>query len=87
MKRLYADLDILANEEVTIDFAQGKITSSVRANLAYAISPGSDIRAWRLLPGSNKIAVMMDNDVGSFMQIAYVPRHWGADAMVDTAGL
>lgn len=86
-KRVYADLNILNDEEVIVDFAQGKVISSIRSDLAYAISPGSDVRAWTLLPGQNKIAVLMDNDVDALMQISYTPRHWSADAMYDQDGV
>lgn len=79
-KRLYADLDILTNEEVFIDFAHGKAVSTVRGDLAWAILPGSDFRSWKLLPGANKIIALMINGTGTKAQISYVPRHWSADA-------
>ena len=79
-KRLYLDLVIAESEEISIDFAQGKITSSVRGNLAYTINPGSDMRAWTLIPGNNKIALLMTEDVDAEAHLYYVPRHWSVDA-------
>jgi len=79
-KRVYTDLDIAQNEEVIIDFSQGTVMSNVRGNLAYAINPGSDLRAWTLVPGDNKIAVLMTEDVAATLYISYVPRHWSVDA-------
>lgn len=78
--RIYADMDILDDEEVMFDFSKGLIQSTVRGNLSFDILPGSDMRAWKLLPGWNKIAAMMVNDTGATMNIYYVPRHWSADA-------
>lgn len=85
-KRLYADLDILNGEEVLINFANGKVESTVRGDIAYAISPGSDLKAWTLLPGENKIVAMMANDISATLRMYYAPRHWSADAMVDERG-
>ena len=78
--RVYADMVILQNEEVTFDFAKGTVISTVRGDLAYAILPGSDMRAFKLLPGDNVMAVMMVDDIGATMGIYYAPRHWGVDA-------
>jgi len=79
-KRVYANLDILTDEEVFIDFGLGTVESAVRGNLAYAIHPGSDFRAWKLSPGDNDIAVLVTDDTDAVMQISYIPRHWSVDA-------
>lgn len=79
-KRFFADLDILTDEEVFIDFAHGTALSSVRGDLAFAIIAGSDFRSWKLLPGANTIAALMENDMSAKMQLSYVPRHWSVDA-------
>lgn len=79
-KRLYIDLDIAANEEVTIEFGTGIIQSSIRANLAYSVQIASDIRSWSLLPGNNVLSVFMPSDTGAVMQIGYAPRFWSADS-------
>jgi hypothetical protein len=79
-RRLYADLEILAGEEIFIDFSQGTARSSVRGNLSFAILPGSDFRSWKLLPGNNEIVALMENVLSSKMQISYIPRHWSADS-------
>jgi len=86
-KRVYTELEIAQYEEVTIEFAQGTIQSNTRGDLAYAINPGSDFRAWTLIPGENKIAVLMTDDVDAEMYISYVPRHWSADATARTEEL
>ncbi len=86
-KRVYTDIDIAENEEVLIDFAHGTIESNVRGSLAYAINPGSDLRAWTLLPGENKIAMLMTDDVNAVARISYAPRHWSADATARTEEL
>lgn len=74
--RVYADLEILEDEEVFFDFAKGTITSMVRGDLSYAILPGSDMRAFKLLPGDNLIAAMLATDVDAVMRMYHVPRHW-----------
>lgn len=79
-RRVYTDIDIDENENITIDFGQGTVTSNIRGNLAYAISPGSDLRAWTLVPGDNKIAMLMTADVEGKAYLSYVPRHWSADS-------
>jgi len=79
-KRVYGDVEILEDEEVILDFATGKITSTVRGDLTYTILSGSDISAWKLLPGNNDIAVLFIEDVGASAYMYYVPRHWSADA-------
>lgn len=86
-KRVYTDIDLAENEELLIDFSQGTVKSNVRGNLAYAINPGSDLRAWTLIPGDNKISVLMVADIDAAMQISYVPRHWSADATARVEGL
>lgn len=78
--RVYADLDILQNEEVTIKFSEGRIDSTVRGDLSYALLPGSDMRNFQILPGNNVIAAFMTDDTAAKMQLYYEPRHWGADA-------
>jgi len=85
-KRVYADLEILSSEEVTINFGTGQVLSNIRGDISYAILPGSDLRAWSLLPGENRIAALMENDISASMRIYYAPRHWSADAMADEAG-
>jgi hypothetical protein len=79
-KRVYLDMEILENEEIMFDFSNGKIESTVRGNLLYAVLPGSDIRAFTLFPGDNVIAAMVVEDIGATMHMYYVPRHWSADA-------
>lgn len=79
-KRLYIDLSINANEEVTIEFGTGVIQSNTRANMAYTVQIASDIRSWSLLPGENVLSVFMPSDTGAIMQIGYTPRFWSADS-------
>lgn len=86
-KKVYLDLTIYDNEKVFIDFGQKKIYSSLRPNLAYTIVNGSDFTDFSLVPGENKLAVLMTDDVGSTMHIYYQPRHWSADATIDAEAL
>lgn len=79
-KRVYMDLDILSGEDVFFDFGRGKIFSTVRGDLSYSILPGSDMRAFTLLPGENKIAALMVEDIAAKLYMSYVPRHWSVDA-------
>lgn len=79
-KRIYLDLSVAALEEVTIDFAHGTVISSGRGNVLFTILAGSDFGDFSLLPGENKLAIFMTNDVGAQMQISFQPRHWSADA-------
>lgn len=86
-KRVYFDLTIHDNEEVFIDFGRKKIYSSLRDNLLYGVIQGSDFGDFSLIPGINKLAVFMTNDVLSSMYISYQPRHWSADGTVDAEEL
>lgn len=79
-KRVYINLDISDNEEIFIDFGQGTVESNIRGNLAYAVNPGSDFRAWTLAPGENKISLLMTADVAATAHLSYTPQHWSADA-------
>lgn len=79
-KRMFMSLAILSGEEVFIDFARVSIQSNIRGNLSFSILPGSDFRSFTLLPGENRIAAFMENDVAAGMYMSYVPRHWSADA-------
>lgn len=81
-RRVFTDIDVAENEELMIDFSQGTVISNTRGNLAYAINPGSDLRAWNLVPGENKLAVLMTNDVDATVHISYTPRHWSVDHTV-----
>lgn len=79
-RRLYFDLTIIPSEEIFIDCATGQAISSVRGDVSYTLLSGSDIRAWKLSPGENKISCMMLHDVNASMQISFATRHWSADA-------
>jgi WD40 repeat protein len=78
-KRIFFDLFVFSGEEVIIDFAKGTVESTVRGSLLDSVLPGSDFQEFTLLPGLNKLAVFMLNDVNAQMQIAWTPRHWGVD--------
>jgi hypothetical protein len=79
-KRAFFDLDVQSGEEIFIDFGAAKIESTLRGNLSYAMLPGSDFRAFTLVPGENKIAALMIDDVAATMRIGYTPTHWSVDA-------
>jgi len=86
-KILYFDLEILAGEEVFIDFGKLKMYSTVRGDLSYSILPGSDFADFSLIPGYNKIACFINDDVLAVAQISYQPQHWSADATVNAEAL
>lgn len=80
---IFLDCPVLNDEEIWMDFAKGKIFSTVRGDLSYTILPGSEIRSIYLVPGENTIAVLVTDDVGGVMQLSYQPLHHSADAVVD----
>lgn len=73
-------LDILPSEEVFLDFGRGKVWSTVRGDLSQGILRSSEFKNFDLLPGENKIGALMLNDVGSYMQLSHIPRHWSVDS-------
>lgn len=79
-KRIYFNLEILSGEEILIDCSTGSIQSLVRGNVSYALFPGSDLRAWKLQPGENKIVCLILSDVAAVAQISFIPRFWSADS-------
>jgi hypothetical protein len=86
-KYVALDLYVLDNEEVFIDFGHAKMYSTIRGDLSYAIIPGSDFHDFSLVPGENRLAVFMTNEVDSLMYIYHQPRHWAADATVKANAL
>lgn len=86
-KRVYFELAILANEEILIDFAKKSIISTIRGDLAYSILPGSDFADFSLIPGDNKIAMFVYDDVNAMAYIYHRPTHWSADATVNAPEL
>ena len=86
-QEIFLDLVVFENEEVTIDFARGKITSSVRGDLSYSILPGSEVRAIYLLPGDNEVSILVTNDVAAIMQLRWELLDWSADAVVEPESL
>lgn len=86
-KRIYMDMTILDNEEVFIDFGKGKVFSTVRGDLTYAVLLGSDFADFSLMPGNNTLAVFMTDDVDSKMMIYYRPQHWSADSTINAEAL
>lgn len=81
-KELIFSVVLLNNEEIIIDFGVGRIISTIRGDMSYAIVPVTKIREFTLVPGDNRIAAMMINDVNAIMQIGYIPTHESADATV-----
>lgn len=79
-KRIYLDMTLLSGEEVFFDFGRGRVESTIRGSLFYAILAGSDFRSFSLIPGDNTIATFMVNDVDALMYISLRPTHWSADA-------
>ena len=79
-KRIWFNLDITDNEEVFIDFGSGRFYSTVRGDLFHTLLAGSDFHAFTLIPGENKIACFMHDDVNATMTMYYTPTHWAADS-------
>ena len=82
-QEIFLDLVVFENEEVTIDFARGKITSTIRGNLNYTILSGSEIRSIYLLPGDNEVAILVSEDVGAIVQLRWELQDWSADSVVE----
>lgn len=80
-------MTLFDDEDVTIDFATGTVESSVRGDLSPFVNRAFSMKDFKLLPGINRISVLMTNDVGSVMQIGYTPVHWAADAVVEAEAL
>ena len=78
-KKIWFNLDVLEDEEIFIDFGAGKFYSTIRGDLYYAVIPGGDLHSFTLIPGENKIAAFMHDDVNAVMRMSYVPVHWGVD--------
>lgn len=80
-KRLFLNMQILDGEEVFIDFGKGTVESTVRGSLLSFVLPGSDFNDFTLIPGENKIACLITNDVGATVKMGYTPSHWSMDAL------
>jgi len=78
-KRIFFDLTVDDGEEVTLDMGRGSVFSNKRGNLFNSILPGSDLESFSLLPGDNRIACYMTEDVQASIQMRYQPVNWGVD--------
>ena len=78
-KRLYFDMPVRADEEIFIDFEAGTITSTVRGDLSNYLLTGSDFNYLTLIPGQNKIAMLVIDAVGLVSRVYFTPSHWSAD--------
>lgn len=81
-KKVYLNLQVNSGEEMFIDFSKKAIVSSLFGTVNYKALPGSDFGDFTLLPGSNKVAVLMTDDTGAQATITFVPSHWSVDAVV-----
>ena len=79
-KKVWFNLTVLKDEEIFIDFGTGKFYSTVRGDLYYSLVPGGDMSSFTLVPGENKIAAFMHDDVDAIMYMYYTPTHWGVDS-------
>ena len=79
-KKIWFNLDILEDEEIFIEFGSGQFYSTIRGDLYYSVLPGSDLNSFSLLPGENKIATFMHDDVDPVMMMSYTPVHWSVDS-------
>lgn len=78
---IYFNLILQAQERVTLDLTPGarSFTSVSRGNVFGAILPSSNLATWRLLPGTNTLCFLADND-NLQTSIVWQPRHWSSDA-------
>lgn len=77
------DLDIQADEQVFIDFRQGRLKaySFFRGNVIEGILADSDVGEFCLLPGENTIAFLAeDTDEGTEITLRWPVLHWSFDA-------
>lgn len=74
------DLVLLDGETITLDLRPHRktITSSFRGNLLRTVVPGSSLATWRLLPGENRVALLVD-DPNASATLAWYERHWSLD--------
>lgn len=78
-KRVFLNMQISAGEDVLIDFGKGTVISTVRGSLLPFVLPGSDFNSFTLIPGDNKIACLITQDVSAIVMMGYVPTHWSMD--------
>lgn len=86
-RKIYFDMTVQVNEEVTIDFGRGTIKSNVRGDILYTMLSGSDFRSFTLLPGENIIACFIHNDVTAQMTMQFQSAHWSSDAVQNVESL
>lgn len=77
---IYFSLTLQAQERATLDLAPGAraFTSVSRGNIFSSILPSSNLATWRLLPGTNFVTFLADND-GLQTSLYWTPRAWSAD--------
>jgi hypothetical protein len=77
---LYFNLELLDGEVLTVDLRpQYKtVTSSFHGNLLGKVVPGSTLATWRLLPGANRVSLLVD-DAGASATLTWYERHWSLD--------
>lgn len=83
---MYFDLDILEDEEITIDCRVGNrgIRSNWRKSVQLLPREGSDFGNFRLIPGDNEIVVLMrDAGSGAKGYVRIEPIHWSVEGGAD----
>ena len=86
-KKIYLDLFVYENENVTIDFGRGIIESSTRGSLMQYVLSGSEFRGMSLVPGENKITILSSDTVNSAVSMLYTPTHYSTDAVKNAEAL
>lgn len=80
---IYFDLVLQPGETLTLDLRPGikSVVSSFRGNVIGQVVPGSKLATWRLMPGTNQVALYMQaTDDDTAATITWHERHWSLDA-------
>jgi hypothetical protein len=80
---IYFDLVLQTGETLTLDLRPGikSVVSSFRGNVIGQVVPGSKLATWRLMPGTNRVALYMQETTGATAAtITWHERHWSLDA-------
>lgn len=77
---IYFNLGLARGEIVTLDLRPNKktFTSNIRGNIINSVVPGSDLSAWKLVPGVNNISFFLTGGSGA-AKLSWTERFWSID--------